>query len=128
VRPTIVLVTGGRKYGLGEGRKAISERNSIYEVMDKIRAHYGEIIVVCGGAPGLDSVVSELWCRDKAVHCAVVKAIWNKLGPQAGPIRNAHMLVLRPDVCVHFPGGPGTADMVAKATAAGVPTYPALAM
>jgi hypothetical protein len=128
VRATIVLVTGGRKYGVGETKKALEERNQIYKTMDAIRAHYGEILVVAGGAPGLDSLVSELWCKDKAVHCAVVRAIWHKLGPQAGPIRNAFMLVLRPDVCVHFPGGPGTADMVKKAQEAGIPTYPALAM
>jgi hypothetical protein len=125
---TIVLVTGGRKYGVGEARERIDERNRIYEVMDAILAHYGDILVVCGGAPGLDSVVSELWCNDRAIHCAKVKAIWNKLGPSAGPIRNSMMLKLRPDVCVHFPGGPGTADMADKARRAGIPTYPALAM
>lgn len=120
---TLVLVTGGRKYGLGDHLEGRNQRNHVYDSMDAIKAHYGEIMVICGGAPGLDSVVSELWCKDKGVHCAIVKAIWTKLGPSAGSIRNSMMLKLRPDVCVRFPGGVGTADMAAKATRAGVPTY-----
>lgn len=120
---TLVLVTGGRKYGLGDHAEGRRQRTHIYDSMDAIKAHYGEIMVICGGAPGLDSVVSELWCNDKDVHCAKVKAIWNKLGPSAGPIRNSMMLKLRPDVCVRFPGGVGTADMAAKAQRAGIPTY-----
>jgi hypothetical protein len=120
---TIVLVTGGRNYGLGETDEARRQRNHVYQTMNAVKDHYGDIIVICGGAPGLDSLVSELWCNDKAVHCAVVKAIWNKLGSPAGPIRNSMMLKLRPDVCLRFPGGVGTADMAAKAQRAGVPTY-----
>jgi hypothetical protein len=121
---TVVLVTGGRKYAAGEGKQGIVERNHVYSTLDAIRAHYGEIIVVHGGAPGCDSW-ADMWCLDHGVHSAVVKARWNKLGPAAGPIRNSFMLVLRPDVCVHFPGGPGTADMVKKATAASIPAFPA---
>lgn len=120
---TLVLVTGGRKYGLGEHKTGRDQRNHIYHTMDAIKAHYGEIMVICGGAPGLDSVISELWCNDKAVHCAKVKAIWNKLGNSAGAIRNSMMLKLRPDICVQFPGGVGTADMAAKAKRAGIPVY-----
>jgi hypothetical protein len=93
---TIVLVTGGRKYGLGEHKEGRLQRNCIYNTLDAIRAHYGEILLVCGGAPGLDAW-SEQWGIDNRVHCAVVKAIWSKLGPSAGPIRNSIMLVLRPD-------------------------------
>lgn len=119
---TLVLVTGGRKYGLGEDDEGRRMRNHIYATLNAIKEHYGEIMLICGGAPGLDAWAQQ-WANDMKIHCAVVKAIWNKLGNLAGPIRNSMMLKLRPDVCVAFPGGPGTADMVEKARAAGVQTY-----
>lgn len=119
---TLVLVTGGRKYGLGEHDEGRRQRNHIYDTLNSIKAHYGQIMLIAGGAPGLDAWAAQ-WGIDNKVHCAVVKAIWSKLGPSAGPIRNSMMLKLRPDVCVQFPGGVGTADMGAKARRAGIPTY-----
>lgn len=49
-------------------------------------------------------------------------AEWKKFGRPAGPIRNTRMLKeAKPDVCMAAPGGgPGTADMVKQARAAGV--------
>ena len=117
---TVVQVTGGRKYAL-EG-KGVRERQHVYATMSAIRDHYGHIVVVVGGAPGLDKCV-ETWAGDMGVHCAVVRALWNKLGNSAGPMRNTAMLALTPHVCVAFPGGTGTADMKRQARAAGVPVY-----
>jgi hypothetical protein len=46
---------------------------------------------------------------------------WATLGPKAGPLRNQRMLDERnPTVCIDFPGGRGTADMMRRAAAAGV--------
>ena len=46
------------------------------------------------------------------------KADWDKFGRAAGPIRNAQMLREgKPDLVVAFPGGRGTANMVAQAKA-----------
>ena len=45
----------------------------------------------------------------------------------AGPVRNARMLVEKPDLVIAFPGGPGTADMVRRARAAGVEVVEILA-
>jgi len=120
---TLVLVTGGRKYGLGDKRPAIDQRNLVYSTMDGIKAHYGDIMVICGGAPGLDSVVSEMWCRQRGVHCAVVRALWTTHGNGAGTIRNGAMLALTPTFVVAFPGGPGTANMVYQARKANLPVY-----
>lgn len=119
---TLVLVTGGRKYALGEGRDKIAERNHIYSTLTAMREHYGDIMVIHGGAPGADAWAKQA-CIDLQIHAAEVKALWGKLGPPAGPIRNSMMLKLRPDVCVAFPGGPGTADMKDKAQRAGIPVY-----
>jgi hypothetical protein len=117
---TIVLVTGGRKYAL-EG-KGVDERRHVYATLDAIRAHYGEIILISGGAPGLDTCAAT-WAEDKGVHCAIVRALWNKLGKPAGVLRNRAMAALKPDICVAFPGNEGTADMKERADKAGVRVY-----
>jgi hypothetical protein len=38
--------------------------------------------------------------------------LWDKLGPKAGPLRNAAMLLLKPDLVIACPGGKGTANMI----------------
>lgn len=114
---TVVLVCGGREYG-----SKVEERIHVYATLDQMKAHYGELLIVQGGARGADGQ-ARFWSEDRAVHCATVPAIWNKLGNAAGAIRNSAMLALQPQVCIGFPGGRGTADMLKKARAAGVATY-----
>lgn len=63
---------------------------------------------------------SAVWARKRGVPCAEVKAQWGELGPKAGPLRNGWMLRLKPDIVIAFPGGKGTANMVAQAIEAGV--------
>jgi hypothetical protein len=48
-------------------------------------------------------------------------ADWKKHGKAAGPIRNSYMAKLGADLCIAFPGGSGTTDMVNKAKRAGIP-------
>jgi hypothetical protein len=46
---------------------------------------------------------------------------WERLGKRAAKLRNDFMLVdSRPDYVIAFPGGRNTADLVAKALAAGI--------
>lgn len=61
------------------------------------------------------------WALARQVPCLRQRADWKKLGKAAGPIRNGEMLTrYLPDTLVAAPGGRGTADMIAKARAAGV--------
>lgn len=46
--------------------------------------------------------------------------------PTAGPRRNRAMAELGADLCIVWPGGRGTADMVRRARAAGIPVRPAV--
>lgn len=49
-------------------------------------------------------------------------ANWKKFGKAAGPLRNVKMIEEgKPDVVIAFPGGHGTANMVALAEASGIP-------
>lgn len=110
---TKVLVTGGRDY---------KNQAHVNEVMDQIVAHYGEILVIHGTAGGADSLVA-YWAICAKQHQVRVPALWDRHRKAAGPIRNAMMLRLLPDICVAFPGGSGTANMMYQARTAGIPTY-----
>lgn len=102
-----VLVCGGRDY---------RHASRVYQVLDNIRPSE-----VCqGGASGADSYAAS-WCRVYDVPCKEYRANW-AMGKVAGRIRNEHMLRdFQPDLVVAFPGGVGTAHMVAIARDAGVP-------
>jgi hypothetical protein len=119
---TKVLVCGGRKYAHGETTTARAQRNRMWATLDSILAHYGDVLVIHGGAPGADTY-AEVWASHKGVHSCVVRARWNLLGPEAGKLRNTAMAALAPDVVVAFPGGPGTGHMVYTARRANIPVY-----
>lgn len=87
--------------------------------------------VIEGGARGADRAASD-WVQGFGTEYPYphkrFPAEWAKDGKAAGPIRNARMLAQGPDIVVAFVDKPlaesrGTADMVRKAVAAGVPTY-----
>lgn len=115
---TVVLVCGGRDYA----RNKPDEQAHIREVLNSVHAHYGDMLLVHGGAGGADTWAG-VWAEAKGVHVAVVRALWPVYGKGAGPVRNAAMLTLSPTVCVAFPGGKGTEHMKKIARAAGIPTY-----
>ena len=78
-------------------------------------------VVIHGGARGADRMAGR-WALNHGIPAEVYEADWDRDGKAAGPIRNARMLAEgKPDLVLALPGGRGTADMVAKAEAAGVP-------
>lgn len=112
-----VLVCGGRDF---RDRAAVAAALKLYkpERLTEVGWH----IIIHGGCPtGADKLADE-WCDVFGVRKRVYLADWKKHGLAAGPLRNARMLAEgKPDVVIAFPGGRGTADMVRKAEAAGVP-------
>jgi hypothetical protein len=108
-----VLVCGGRTYN----NKAL-----VYSELDALRAKYGWLTIIEGDATGADWL-ARAWCRERFHGCVEVAANWQRDKNAAGPIRNQLMLDMgKPDMGLAFPGGPGTADMVRRLRAAGVPT------
>jgi hypothetical protein len=61
-----------------------------------------------------------MWAEHHKFPWHTEKAKWHVHGRAAGPIRNGVMIDMRPDIVIAFPGGDGTADMVAQATEAGI--------
>lgn len=110
-RPTRVLVCGGRDY---------RDRATFVATMDRLDSLYQFTTVIHGMARGADHE-AEVWgvSRDKTMMR--FPADWDASGRAAGPLRNQAMIDEgRPDIVVAFPGGRGTADMVARARKAGL--------
>jgi hypothetical protein len=107
-----VLVCGGRDF-----------RNPtlVYATLDAIHAETPITCIIQGGSRGADSS-AWAWADSNLVPDEVFPADWEQHGRAAGPKRNSLMLRdSQPDLVLAFPGGRGTADMVAKAERASVP-------
>jgi predicted Rossmann-fold nucleotide-binding protein len=112
-----ILVCGGRNY---------QDRSRVFQVLDAKYRQYGSLqhadpfdTIIHGCAPGADRLAHE-WATEKGLIVCGFPANWAIYGKAAGPIRNRAMLELRPALVVAFPGGQGTADMVAKARASSI--------
>lgn len=79
--------------------------------------------IIEGEARGAD-VLSRLYAERNGIPVEPFPADWDKYGRSAGSIRNLQMLTEgKPDLVVAFPGGKGTANMIAQAKKAGVKVY-----
>jgi predicted Rossmann-fold nucleotide-binding protein len=106
-----VLVCGGRNF---------ENRAMLHATLDYLHADRGCAVVIAGGARGADTLAVE-WAKEREVMVEVYMAEWDQFGRKAGPIRNQRMLDEgKPDLVVAFPGGRGTAGMIALAEKAGV--------
>lgn len=107
-----VLVCGSRDY-------------EDYDEMEKtLRDHLNSgTIIINGKAPGADQL-SSLIAHNHKVHYAEVPAQWNNFGRAAGPLRNAAMLGLEPDLAfafyTNYHKSKGTANMVKQLKEAGI--------
>lgn len=106
----ILLITGGRSYS------DIDHVRAVISALDPKLT-----LIVQGGAPGADSLAAAV-----ALECGIpvrtYPADWLTHGRSAGPRRNQLMIdESKPDLIIAFPGGPGTADCLRRARAAGIP-------
>lgn len=107
-----VLVCGGRDF---------ADRELFDDVMSEVASQRRISHIIQGGASGADALARE-WCVKWRYTYEHFPADWKRDGKAAGPIRNQRMLTEgKPDLVIAFPGGRGTADMIRRAEAAGVP-------
>lgn len=105
-----LLVCGGRDFDRGD---------LVQRALRLLRP----TLVMHGAARGAD-MLAGLAAHALRIPVEPYYADWKQHGRRAGPIRNAEMLREgRPDAVLAFPGGRGTADMIKKAVAAGVPVW-----
>ena len=104
-----VLVCGGRGF---------KSRGIVCRTLCSLRPF--PTLIIHGGCSGADKLAAE-WAWEYEVTAVEFPAEWDKYGRAAGPIRNQSMIDAgKPDVVVAFAGGRGTADMIRRATKAGV--------
>jgi YspA, cpYpsA-related SLOG family len=97
-----LLICGGRDY---------SNRDLVYKTLDQLKP-----TEIChGAASGADSLAEE-WAVLNKISSTKFYPDWKNLGRAAGPIRNKQMRdTFKPDKVLAFPGGKGTANMIALA-------------
>jgi hypothetical protein len=126
-----VLVCGGRWWNNQDRTDA---------VLDRLHAEHNFSVLIQGGQMtqrrhytyrqltkveffGAD-YQAKVWAEKRGIPVIEEKANWAASPRGAGVIRNSKMLrIHKPDIGIAFPGQNGTADMVTKLRAAGVPTY-----
>src|ERR1700722_9297638 len=101
-----IAVTGGRGYHF-DWRD--------YEFMNQQHHALKFTSMLNGGASGADSYCKR-WAYSYGILVKERRPDWAKYGKQAGPIRNSEM-AKEAQALLAFPGGDGTADMVAKCLA-----------
>lgn len=100
-----VLVCGGRDY---------DNWYKVDKTLQRLYTGTGEFIIIEGGAKGAD-FLARVWAVYNDIEYIEVPADVKKYGsPKAFFIRNQEMADMKPDICVAFPGGTGTADMVSR--------------
>lgn len=109
---TRVLVCGGRDF---------NDEELVFATLSQLHKQSRITAIIEGYATGADDLAREWGYGHR--DCAIISfpADWSRHGKAAGPIRNTRMIEEgRPDLVVAFPGGRGTANMVAQARAAGI--------
>lgn len=126
------LICGGRDYGRVLNPRDPADVERAARQAARLTADLDDLVllrgfpgkVITGGAPGADTLADE-WRSRRGYAGQVVKADWDRLGRRAGIVRNTQMLTILRAIkvarkaVIHFPGGDGTANMVAQALAAG---------
>lgn len=125
-----VVVTGGRDY---------RDSARVAAVLQAVHAKHGVTAVIQGGADGADRLCAE-WAWDHGIPVATMNAAWEdierpgaviktrrdgtKYDALAGFHRNERMMTEgRPDCCIAFPGGNGTAHMLGLMKKSGLPLW-----
>jgi len=106
-----VIVCGGRYFA-----DPVAVQREICALADEDQC----TIVVHGGASGVDTLARSV-AENIGLLTEAHPADWKRYGRGAGPRRNQQMADGGADLCLAFPGGRGTADMVRRARSAGIP-------
>lgn len=134
--PLYLIVCGGRRFGFREFASSRTgwrrhEPEAAF-VGDRLLELMPALVLTGGCRSGADMLAAE-WCNTMAAPLIEVPAPWRGGGKAAGPRRNRWLLDIARSLakergadlmCLAFPGGRGTADMVARCKAAGIGVLP----
>ncbi len=103
------------------GGRHLADGGLVRAALDALRARHSPTVLIHGGHPVLGPE-AEAWARRNDVHVIRYPANRQLHGRRAEALRNAFMLAdSRPNLVLALPGGADTADLVARARAAGLP-------
>jgi hypothetical protein len=106
------------------GSRNWTDKALIHAEVDRLLARYDNELIIIHGVceTGADMIAND-YCIEKDIRIIPFPAKWKIQGLRAGPIRNQRMIDEgKPQGVVAFDmGGDGTADMMRKAKAAGLP-------
>jgi hypothetical protein len=97
------------------------------QIVNRLLARYGpDLVIVHGGAPGVDQSFSEA-CRHLGIPAEPHVADRKGVGNIAGPARNREMVQAGADLCIALhrtlETSKGTKDCIRQALAAGITVY-----
>lgn len=106
-----VLVLGGRHY---------DDDDAVHRELTGLHRRIPITVIIHGGVSGAGTI-ADAWARRNRVAVVRYPPNWERLGKRAEKLRNDFMLAdSRPDFVIAFPGGRNSADLVAKASTAGI--------
>jgi len=102
------------------GGCAVGDKDSTFSALDKLHAEKPIAVIVHGGTHGADALAGQ-WAEARAIAVEVFAPNWKRFG-RSGAVhkRNQQMVDAGADLCVAFPGGRGTADVIKRAQAAAI--------
>lgn len=107
-----VIICGGRNF---------TDYNTLRDELNNIHERLGMEIIIHGAETNGADGLADKWGRLKGLLVIPIPAWWQRYGNAAGPIRNGIMMKLLKIIpterraVIAFPGGHGTATMVALA-------------
>lgn len=105
-----IIVCGGRDW---------RDAGAVDRVLTVAHEKRNIAMIITGGAKGADGLAAR-WAHANAIPYLTAPANWQKYGDAAGPVRNEWMIDQVVDGVIAFPGGRGTADLIARARRADV--------
>ena len=108
---TLIAIAGG---------KQVENADAIFRRLEKAKAKYADMVLVHGGAPGIEKIAAS-WADRNGVHQIVCKPDWDRHGKAAPFRRNDELLNLLPRGVIAFPGSGITDNLVDKAQKLGIP-------
>ena len=102
---TNVIVAGSRNY---------IYKDFVYEKLDEILKEYKHVVIVEGGARGVDYLAKQ-YAIDRSIPYKEFKANWSLFGRSAGVLRNQEMAKYSDVLIAFYNGSRGTANMIKEA-------------
>ena len=102
---TKIIISGSRNY---------NNKEFVYKKLDEILREYKHIVIVEGGATGVDALARQ-YAIDNYIPYKEFPASWSLFGRKAGVLRNQQMADYSDVLIAFYNGSRGTSNMIKEA-------------